>query len=80
MADHGFVEFTARRVVDVFYAGLAEAKLGFFEQACEPLVFAGKALGIDEQSEALVEGQLGQFTIFLLVAPCSREGVEAQVT
>jgi hypothetical protein len=48
------------RIVNVFDARLAQAKLGLLEQAAEPLVFASEAFGVYQQAEAFIEGQLRQ--------------------
>jgi hypothetical protein len=80
LADDSLVEFAPYRVVDGLDGRLAEAQLGFLEQAAESLVLACKAFGVDQQAKAFVEGQLLVFGILVLFRPRRREGVEAQGT
>ena len=55
LADHGLVELAAGRVVDRLDTRLGE--LGRLQRAAETLVLAGPPLGLDEQAQALVEGE-----------------------
>jgi hypothetical protein len=55
LADEGLVEFPAGRVVDRLDAGVRELELGLAERPAQALVLAGAPLGIDEQSEAVIE-------------------------
>src|SRR5207245_9540309 len=55
LADDGFVELAAGRIVDGFETRLRELELGLLQGAGEALVFAGEPLGFDEEAEALVE-------------------------
>ena len=60
LADDGLVELAPGGVVDGLDAGLREFELGLLQGAGEALVLAGEPLGVDEQAEALVEGEGGQ--------------------
>src|SRR5262245_10638024 len=77
----GFVQLAPGRIVDRFHAGVRELELRLLQRAGEPLVFAGAPLGLDEQAEALVEGQGSEIRLALLVGPggghrAEFEGVE----
>ena len=52
--------------------------LASLSSAAEPLVLASEVLGVDEQAEALVEGQLADLGTLLLFGPGRAERVEAQ--
>lgn len=52
LAQQRAIELAARRVVDVFDTGLAEAKLRLAECGGEPFVFAGEPFGVDEKGQA----------------------------
>ena len=78
LADDGLVELAAGRVVDGLEAGLRELELGLLEGAGEALVLAGEPLGVDEQAEALVEGEARQLGVLLLLGPGVRHGVELE--
>ena len=57
LADDGLVELTAGRVVDGLNARLRKLELGFLERTDEASVLSGGPLGLDEEAEALVEGE-----------------------
>jgi hypothetical protein len=78
LTDDGLVQLAPRRVVDVLDARLAESELGLLEQSAEALVLSREMLGVDEQAEALVEGQLADLGALLLLGPRGGECVEAQ--
>jgi len=61
---------------DVLDAGVGEAQLGVLEQPGEPAVIAGEVLGVDQQREALVEGELAHPRVLVLLLP--REGHRPQ--
>ena len=58
LADDGLVELALGAIVDVLDASLAEPELGLFEKPVESPVFALQALGIDQQAQAFVEGEV----------------------
>jgi len=78
LADHGLVEFPARRVVDVLDAGVAELQLRLLERPRESLVLPAQPLRVDEHPEPLLEGQLLQLGVLLLLDPGGRQRIEPQ--
>ena len=64
-----FARAAGARVVDVLDARLAEPQLGLPEVALDLLALAVRPLGVDEQAEALVEGQAPEIRVFLLGDP-----------
>jgi hypothetical protein len=68
LADHGLVELAAGRIVDRLDARLGQLELGLLQGAAEPLVLPGEPLGLDEQAQALVEGEGGHVGLVLLVS------------
>ena len=59
LAEQRLVELTLGPIVDGLDAGLGQAELGLLERALQAAVLAGEPLGVDEQAEALVEGEGG---------------------
>jgi hypothetical protein len=57
LADDGLVELAPGRVVDGLEARLRELKLGLLEGAAQAFVLPGAPLGLDEEAEAVVEGE-----------------------
>ena len=78
LADHGFVELAACRIVDRFDARLRELELGFLQGAGEAFVLPGEPLGLDEEPEALVEGEGRHVGLVLLLRPRRRHGGELE--
>ena len=78
LADDGLVELAAGRVVDGLDARLRELELGLLQGAGEALVLAGAPLGLDEEAEALVEGEGGEVGLLLLRGPGRGHGVELE--
>ena len=78
LANDGAIEVPPDIVVDVLDAGAADAELGLAEDAAEPLVLAIEPFGVDEQAEALVEGQTGGVGVSSLLGPGGGHGVELQ--
>jgi hypothetical protein len=72
-------ELAPGRIVDSLEAGVGEFQLGLFEGAGEALVLPGQPLGVDEQAEALVEGETRHLGVLLLLAPRVGHGVELEV-
>jgi len=58
LGDLGALEPTGVTVVDVFYTGGGDAQPGGSEQAAQAAVVAGEEFAIEQQREALVEGEL----------------------
>ena len=69
LADDGLVQLAPGGIVDGLHAGLRQLELGFLQGAGDALVVAGQPLGVDEQAEALIEGQRGGGGVLLLVGP-----------
>ena len=78
LTDDGLVQFAPRGVVDGFEAGVREFQLGLLEGAGDALVVAGEPLGVDEEAEALVEGEARELGVLLLLAPRVGHGVELE--
>ena len=78
LADDGLVEFAPGRVVDRLETGLGELELGLLQGAGQALVLAGVPLGLDEQREALVEGEGGHVGLLLLGGPGRGHGAELE--
>lgn len=53
-------------------------QLGFLQHAAQASVVARKPLGINEETEALVEGERGKVGLSLLCGPALRHRVKAQ--
>ncbi len=64
---------TVSRIVDVFDARLAQSQLGLLEVALDLLALAVDPLGVDEQAEPFVEGELPDLWVALLALPCVGE-------
>src|SRR5262245_45695105 len=73
-----FVQLAPGRVVDGFHAGLGALELGFLQSPGEALVLPGPPLGLDEQPEALVEGECRDVRLALLVVPGRGYGAELE--
>lgn len=54
----GTIPLPPRRVVDVFDAGLREAKLRLLQRTRQPLVLSIQPLGIDQDPEPLIEAKV----------------------
>jgi hypothetical protein len=78
LADHGLVEFAASGVVDRLEARLGEFEFGLLEGTGQAFVLPGEPLGLDEQRQALVEGQAGHLGALVLVGPGLGHGVELE--
>src|SRR2546430_11969734 len=61
-----------------FDARLGELELGLVQRAGEAFVLAGEPLGLDEEAEALVEGEGGHVGLVLLLRPRRRHGIELE--
>jgi hypothetical protein len=61
-------------VVDGLDAGLRQLELGFLKRAGQALVLPGEPLGIDQQPEALIEAEGGEFGALLLLGPGLGQG------
>jgi hypothetical protein len=77
LADLRAVKLTVGRVVDVLDACARQAELGVAQRRGGALVLAVQPLGVDEHSEAFVEGKLMHFGFVLLLAPRSGHRVES---
>src|SRR5437867_13244450 len=78
LAQDRLVEFAARGIVDVLDTRLAQAELRLAQRVGEATVLAGEPFGLDQEAEALVEGDRGERGILLLREPGGGEGVEPQ--
>ena len=78
LTDDGLVELAAGRVVDRLDARLGELELGFLQGTDEAPVLPGAPLGLDEEAEAVVEGEGGEIGLLLLGGPGDRHGVELE--
>jgi hypothetical protein len=58
---------------------VGEFELGLLEGAREPLVLPREPLGVDEEAEALVEGEARHLRVLLLFAPRVGHRVELEV-
>ena len=73
-----FVQLAPGRIVDGFHAGLGDLELGFLQGAGEALVLPDAPLGLDEQPEALVEGERSEVRLAVLVVPGRGHGAELE--
>src|SRR2546428_8615695 len=78
LADDGFVELAPRGIVDRLEARVREFQLGVLEGAGQALVLPGAPLGLDEEREALVEGEGHHVGLLLLLGPGRRHGRELE--
>jgi hypothetical protein len=78
LADDGLVELAPGRVVDGLDARLRELELGLLQGPYEARVLPGAPLGLDEEAEALVEGEGGEIGLLLLRGPGRGHGVELE--
>jgi len=78
LPDDRLVELAAGRIVDGFEAGLRELQLRLLQGAGEARVLPGALLGLDEEAEALVEGERGQVGLVLLLRPRGGHGGELE--
>jgi hypothetical protein len=78
LAHHGLVELAARGIVDGFEARVGELELGLLQRPGKALVLAGVPLGLDEETEALVESQGRHVGLVLLLRPGGRHGGELE--
>src|SRR6266508_602536 len=78
LPDHRLVQLAPSRIVDGFEARLRELQLRLLQRAAEPFVFARDPLGLDEQAQALVEGEGGGVGVLLLVGPRGGQRVELE--
>jgi hypothetical protein len=76
LTDDGLFELPLAREVDALDAGIGDAELGVAEVLCEARIFAREHLGVDKQSEALVERQREGVGGLVLLEPCAGEDAQ----
>jgi hypothetical protein len=79
LTDHGLVDAASGRDVDVFDAGTRDSEGGVFEQSVQTPIVSRHVLGIDDQGEALVEGEAADGRVFALVLPRIGHGSQAHL-
>jgi len=80
LSDHGLVQLSPGGVVDILDASLADLELGLTQEAGQTLVLPGEALGIDQESEAFIKGDLPERRVLLLRLPGGGHGVQSKMS